>query len=327
MLAAGLFLFSLMFLSACATQEARDLESALPAAIEQSVELKAVPFFAQADFQCGPAALAMALQAAGRQVTPEELEPQVYLPGRQGSLQAEMMAGARRQGMVALRTAPRLADLLQEVAAGHPVIVLQNLGLEWIPVWHYSVVIGYDLSRGQLVLRSGLAEREEISFSTFDRTWARGQRWGMMALAPGDLPAAADPDAYVTEVVKLEKTHAHAARTAYQSVVRAYPDHYLALMGLGNTAYGERDLPSAIAAYRNASRVRPDSAAAFNNLAQALFEFGQPREALAMARVAVGIGGPLQKTAMQTRQSIEAALAKGRPSPPALKKMAPAVPR
>ena len=59
--------------------------------------------------------------------------------------------------MVALRTAPRLADLLQEVAAGHPVIVLQNLGLEWIPVWHYSVVIGYDLSRGQLVLRSGLA--------------------------------------------------------------------------------------------------------------------------------------------------------------------------
>src|SRR5574342_247053 len=63
------------------------------------VELARVPFFAQEAYQCGPAALAMALGAAGKRVTPEELVAEVYLPGREGSLQVEMLAATRRQGL------------------------------------------------------------------------------------------------------------------------------------------------------------------------------------------------------------------------------------
>jgi hypothetical protein len=54
-----------------------------------------------------------------------------------------MIGAARRHGRLAyLITGPD--SMFEEVAAGHPVIVLQNLGLSWYPVWHYAVVVGYD---------------------------------------------------------------------------------------------------------------------------------------------------------------------------------------
>ena len=38
-------------------------------------------------------------------------------------------------------------SVLPEIAAGNPVLVLQNAGWSWLPVWHYAVVIGYDLPK------------------------------------------------------------------------------------------------------------------------------------------------------------------------------------
>src|SRR5690606_33493011 len=155
------------------------------------VELDRTPYFEQADFQCGPASLAMALGAAGIDVSPEALVGRVFVPGRQGSLQVEMIAAARRQGAVAVRIPGRLDALLQELAAGHPVVVLQNLSLPISPVWHYAVAIGYDLGREELLLRSGPMRRQRLALSTFELTWARGGHWAFVALAPGRLPATA----------------------------------------------------------------------------------------------------------------------------------------
>ena len=104
---------------------------------------------------------------AGREATPETLLSQVYVPGRKGSLQAEMLAAARRHRLVAYTLAPRLADLLHEIAAGNPVLGLQNLGLDWVPRWHYAVAIGYDLEERQIVLRSGVTHRLAMSLDTF----------------------------------------------------------------------------------------------------------------------------------------------------------------
>jgi hypothetical protein len=46
---------------------------------------------------------------------------------------------------------PGCQQLCEEVAAGHPVIVLQNIGLSWYLVWHYAVVVGYDLHEGTVI--------------------------------------------------------------------------------------------------------------------------------------------------------------------------------
>lgn len=44
---------------------------------------------------------------------------------------------------------------VEGLAAGHPVVVLQNLRLGRAARWHHAVAVGYDLRRHEVVLRSG----------------------------------------------------------------------------------------------------------------------------------------------------------------------------
>lgn len=280
--------------------------------VPQRVELDGVPFYAQEEYQCGPAALAMVLGAGGNRVEPDTLRPQVYVPERKGSLQVEMLAAVRRNGFVAVELKPNLPDLLAEIAAGTPVVVLQNLGFDWSPVWHYAVAVGYDLDAGGIVLRSGGKRRLEMSFDSFERTWQRGGRWAMLALPPQRLPASVAVPDYLGVVVKLERAgQPGPARTAYESILSHAPENLVALLGLGNTAYAQGDFQIAERAFRRAALAHPRSAAAHNNLAQTLAELDRYEEALAVAQTAVSLGGPLEEVAARTLDSIAARL--GRP--------------
>ena len=82
-----------------------------------------------------------------------------------------------RQGAVATKLPGELPALLQEVAAGHSVVVLQNLGLDFAPRWHYAVLVGYDRLKREFVLRSGEEERQTLSWATFEHTWTRAGQW------------------------------------------------------------------------------------------------------------------------------------------------------
>jgi tetratricopeptide (TPR) repeat protein len=295
---AGLLLAAALLggLGGCASPpQLHQLEQSWPAALPARAELKNVPFFPQEDHECGPASLAMLLQWSGVQATPEQLLPQVYLPGRKGSLQQEMLIAARRNGLPAYALAPSLQDVLAEVAAGHPVLVFVNLSLPIYPVWHYAVVIGYDRDRNTLTLHSGRTERLEMSLGTFERTWARGSHWSMVALPLNELPATAQAAQFGAAVVALERLNAPAARTAYATALQRWPTEPILLLGAGNAAYAAHDLPGAAEAYRRAVTARPDLADAWNNLAQVLMESGgngQQAEALHAAEQAVALGGP-----------------------------------
>jgi ABC-type bacteriocin/lantibiotic exporter with double-glycine peptidase domain len=191
----------------------------LPANLPLSIELEAVPFYAQSDHQCGPSSLAMALTYSGLPITPQALQSQVYTPSRKGSLQMAMVGATRRQGRIAY---PILGmnSIWPEIAAGHPVIVLQNNGLSWIPIWHYAVVIGYNYIESSVILRSGLTERKVMTFNTFEKTWARGNYWGLIVLKPTQLPAIAREKDYLAAVVGLEKArHFQAAIKGYQTAL------------------------------------------------------------------------------------------------------------
>jgi tetratricopeptide (TPR) repeat protein len=303
LLAAGVFLISL---SGCASPRLQLAAQSLEQ-IPQRVELDSVPFYAQDEYQCGPAALAMVLGAGGNPVEPENLRPQVYVPGRHGSLQVEMLAAARRNGFVAVELKPNLLDLLAEIAAGTPVVVLQNLAFDWKPVWHYAVAVGYDLDAGRIVLRSGGKRRLEMPFDAFERTWKRGEYWAMLALPPQRQSATLPLPEYLAAVVKLEKAgQPGPAGIAYGGVLRRVPDDLVALLGLGNTAYARGDFTAAEGAFRKAVLAHSQSAAAHNNLAQTLAELERNDEALVEARAAVGLGGPLREVAARTLDSIAA---------------------
>jgi len=300
--AAGILLLGL---AGCATPQLQALLGPDAPPLPQRVELDAVPFYAQDEYQCGPAALAMVLEAGGKAVPPEVLRPQIYIPDRQGSLQVEMLAAARRNGFVAVELNPKLSDLLAEIAAGTPAVVLQNLALDWYPVWHYAVAIGYDLKEQQIVLRSGTERRLEMPLSTFERTWQRGGYWAMLALPPGRFPVSVGLAEYLSAVTKLEKAGpTESARAAYQRALERWPDQFTALMGAGNTAYRAGDFEGAEQAFRRATVVYPRSAAAHNNLAQTLADLDRHDEALAEARMAVGLGGPLEDASIRTLDAI-----------------------
>jgi tetratricopeptide (TPR) repeat protein len=268
-------------------------------------ELDSVPFFPQKAYQCGPAALAEALQWSGLAITPEDLTGEVFTPEKKGSLQTALIGAARRNGRIAyVLSGPE--DLFKEVAAGHPVIVLLNLGLSWYPVWHYAVVIGYDLTEKRVVLRSGNVAREVLSFWVFGNTWARSNHWGVVILRPNQFPAVVNEDSYTEAVLGIEKARRFRdAIDGYQTVLKRWPYNLPALIGIGNCYYALGELENAEAAFRNAIRLHPESGSAFNNLAQILFEQGRKKEALAAARKAVSLGGPLSSVYQKTLKEIE----------------------
>ncbi|WP_341890788.1 PA2778 family cysteine peptidase [Variovorax sp. YR752] len=279
----------LALLAGCAVQT-ETLRRAPPAALAPRVELAATPFFAQTEYHCGPAALATVLAAAGLAATPAALGEQIFLPARTGTLQIEMIAGARRHGAVATRLPGTLEAVLRELQAGHPVVVLQNLGLSWYPLWHYAVAIGYDLNTGDMLLRSGTTERLALPLSTFEHTWVRAGSWAFVALPPGRWPATAEEAAVVEAAVGFERAAPPAqAVLAYRSALQRWGGSLSLQMGLGNSLYAAGDKVAAAAAFEDATGLNPSSAAAWMNLASVRGEIGQRAAALAAAREAVKV--------------------------------------
>ncbi len=277
-----------------------------PPGLALSADIANVPFFAQTEYHCGPAALAMALVSAGANVTPAQLIDQVYLPGRKGSLQVEMLAAARRNGMVAYVLEPMLGDLLLEVNAGTPVITLENYGVAYYPIWHYAVVIGFDLHRAEIIRHSGTLQHNVSPLSLFEYFWRAEGRWAMVAVPPDRVPVTATEPRYADAVIALEKMgRTREAATAYASMLQRWPSSFTALMGRGNTAHALGDLTLAETAFRQAALAHADSATAYNNLAQTLLDRGKLDEARTTAERAVNLGGPLRVRALATLEAIQ----------------------
>ena len=277
----------------------------LSANLPTSFEIEGVPFFPQSEYQCGPSTLAMALTYSDLPITPEALQSQVYTPSRKGSLQMAMIGATRRRGRIPYPILG-LNSIWPELAAGHPVIVLQNLGLSWIPVWHYAVVIGYDFIENTVILRSGITERKVMSFYTFEKTWARSDYWGLIVLKPTQLPAISREIDYLAAVFGLEKSRQfQVAIEGYQKALTRWPRSLIAFMGLGNSLYALGDLPGAEDAFRMAVKNHPEAAEAYNNLAQVLLEQGRKQEALEAAQRAVATGGPMSEVYESTLKEIQ----------------------
>ena len=247
----------------------------------------------------------MVLNAAGISVTPEALLDQVYIPARKGSLQVEMLAATRRRGLIAYELEPQLTDVLSEIAAGAPVIVLENYGFRIYPIWHYAVAIGYDLDRNEIIRHSGIKQRQTMPFAVFEYLWKDEGHWAMVALPPDRMPVSATEARYASAVIALEKSgQLKNAQIAYNTLLKRWPDNLAGEMGLGNTAYAMKDLEGAESAFSRATQNHPDAVAAFNNLAQVLSELGRMDAALAAAEHAVSLGGPLLAATQATLEEI-----------------------
>ncbi|MDH5353747.1 MAG: PA2778 family cysteine peptidase [Gammaproteobacteria bacterium] len=277
----GAFL-CLGFMAACATPLQTLSLRQNPPDISLQRELVDTPFFPQTEYHCGPAALATVMQYFNVPVIPDELAPMIYTPGLQGALQVEMVAASRRFEMLPVQHDGKFESLLREIEAGNPVLVLQNLGLDSYPFWHYAVVVGYDIETQSIVLRSGTIKRLVRSFEVFERTWQRSGYWALIIVPPDQVPVTANAKSYLQAVLDLEQTgHVESANKAYGTATRHWPDNLLSYTGLGNTAYRLNNFAMSELAYQQGLTLSPQSHQLWNNLAYAQARLGKKDASMA----------------------------------------------
>jgi len=63
----------------------------------------------------------------------------VFVPARNGSLQIQMLAAARRDGRIAQLLATDLEALFVQVQAGQTVLVMQNIGGRFSANYHNTL--------------------------------------------------------------------------------------------------------------------------------------------------------------------------------------------
>ena len=306
-LACWLIAVMALSLSGCASaprSSSFDTSLQLPVAIE----LSQVAFYPQTQDQCGPAALATVLDHAGVERTLQQLETEVYVPQRQGSLPLEMLGGARRAGVVPYVLKGELQALWLEVAAGHPVVVLQNLRWDWLPLWHYAVLVGYDQTAGTVTLRSGDEKRLVMTVADFQVSWSKANHWAFVALPPDQLPATVTAAEFVDAAMTLERVAPQQAMQAYQTALQAWPTNLEARLALGNSYYKQGDLQAAQMQYEQVTVEHPSAADAWNNLAQVLYETHQLEQARTAIAKAMTLGGPRLERYKVTQKAIDKGL-------------------
>lgn len=283
----------------------------LPIAPGNTILLDDTPFFAQEDYQCGPASLAMVLGASGVEVTPRELVPLTYIPERRGSLQLELISASRRFQRIPFEIEPSPKALVEELRAGRPVLVLQNYGLQSMPAYHYGVVIGAE--KNKLILRSGTTRELHMGLRKFLMSWVRPGSWGLVVLKPGEMPVRTSPKLYLKAVSGYEQIgHLHGAELAYLSGLQRWPNNTDILFALGNNRLHQNKPEEAEYSFRKIITLQPDHIGAANNLADVLLDRGCPLQAAFYLKTAEENArrknSPLLPYILKTKQEVETAL-------------------
>lgn len=245
----------------------------------QKALVQNVPFAAQTENFCGPATLSMASAHAGRPVSMKEVSKLVYTPGAKGSFKSEMLSGAARLGHFAVPI-KGLQALVEEINRQRPVIAFRNLGFDWYPLWHYSLIYGYDLNKEQVRMHSGKDKAKDLDLDKFERSWRRADYWGMVLMRPGELSENASEWDSVRAAAYLEAYGREAsAELAYDAILRKWPKSALAAVGKGNLLVGRGNYSKAESFYRKALSSDPKLTGAWTNLALVLEKQGKASQA------------------------------------------------
>lgn len=280
------FLAAALLLTGCAA----DLSGikASPGVREAAV-VEGLKAFEQEPDQCAAAALATLLAwAAPPGEKPEALVPCLYNPARQGAFAFDLAREARLRGLLAYSPTGGLGEVLAETAAGRPVAVLENRGLAFYGILHWSVVAGYDLNAREITLLEGRPNPVTTSLDTFSRTFARSGSVALLALPPPLIPVNAPPNALLAAINELAAAGgASAALPFFRSFASRYPNNWLGRFALGNALHKSGDGTGAEKELQAAEVLAPERPEPKNNLALLALAAGRREEARKYAREAV----------------------------------------
>lgn len=267
---AGFLIAFLLLIQGCMTAPQTRSLLQQSTTIPTTHEILNVPFFPQEEYYCGPTTLAEILNFYDREVVPEAVAPNLFIPDRQGSLQIEMVASIRQYGMLSYAVQGELDQLLSLVSEGKPVIVLQNQRLSWYPLWHYALVIGYDLEAQTVILHTGVNERRIVPMELFENTWRKGNYWLLAAIPPTQSSDQFDPFLYVSAARDLMEVGQEAAGiTALETATNQWSDYWLSYFLLGNH-FLQTNPQDALNWFRKGERAGSSETSYLNNYAYAL---------------------------------------------------------
>ncbi|MDD3592831.1 MAG: PA2778 family cysteine peptidase [Sulfurovum sp.] len=270
-----------------------------------------VPFVAPRSDLCAATSIEM-LSSYWRLTTPytprlsrEELDARTLIPVKGGTLQIELMATARANGLLAYTLTPTFDALLRELEKQHPVIVLLNRGYAWYPLWHYAPVTGYNKKDQTILMHFSDRPHEAMRIATFKRLWERSSNWGVVLLPPEHLPATATSKAFLRSAYDLERTGLRdEAIIAYRSALKRWPREIDILFALANSYYHANKFTLAEKYYRELLSIEPKHPLALNNLADLLCHRGRQNEAMATIRKAVSDNSKIQSIINATGKEI-----------------------
>lgn len=272
---------SFYFLVGCASApQTQQLLESPPVGLATTSDIKNVPFYPQQAYYCGPTTLAEVFEYNGIKKSPEEIAPQLFIPQRKGSLQLEMVSATRQQGLLAYTERGNLEKLLYLIDNDIPVIVLQNLAISLYPMWHYSVVKGYNLSSQKIIQHTGEFKDRSVDMGVFERTWQRANYWFLIALPSEHKLTSLDPFTYVTSAEDLISVKQSAAGIKHlNNATKLWPSYWLSYFLLGNYYLQSQNIDKAISWFEKGYEYATTQHFYLNNYAYALYQNKQVNKA------------------------------------------------
>lgn len=212
--------------------------------LPEKVSLSWTPERAVLPDYCGPAALANVLRYWGHPADQTAIGKAVFDRRQGGTLPGDLVLATQEVGFRAVsRTGSRDA-LRRWLAAGYPVIVLQDLSTEQRR-GHFRIVVGYSDTRGRfLVCDCTESTLCSMDYERFDDLWFHFDNWCLVVAPPGKSPdlsssTAANPVLHFDLAeAYLRRGDREAARRHFQEVVRVDPEHRAARKSLARLDRG-----------------------------------------------------------------------------------------
>lgn len=258
-----------------------------------------VPFILQDEGHCGPATLTMAMKHLGVEVDLKEIIDQTYSPNAEGSYRTDMISAVRRNGLVGIPITG-LERLLKELEAGNPVIVFENLAFDWYPLWHFALVFGYDLNKQVVHLHSGADKHKVWEMTRFEKSWKRGQYWGLVVFRPDQIPTLATANQWARQLASLEKIGKfEEAFVGYELLKKSRPKSPWGYLGLGNIYFRKSQYKLAAHNFEQVTRISSGNWIAWFNLALSYKELKMTKKAKVAANKSINLAPDFQKGQIQ----------------------------
>lgn len=168
--------------SACSSPRIEDVVQGIE---QRGHYIEGVPFFKQAEDDCGPTAMASVLGFLGRHTMPEEIRAEIFTPKLRGTLPMDMEQYVRSQGLHAESMKGRLDDIEAAIRKNIPVILLLDMGFGPYRRPHYVVAIGFDRVKRVVLMHDGRTENRVMGYDDLEHAWRRAGYWMLIVKEAG----------------------------------------------------------------------------------------------------------------------------------------------